>query len=368
MARKLKISRIILLVLIVAAGVFAFFLSHDAPCEAGAAPVSGAASMNAIAYRCYGGPEVLKLERVAKPVPAADEVLVHVRAAGVNPLDFHYMHGTPYIMRLGAGMGRPKDPSFGVDFAGVVEAVGADVKTFKPGDAVFGGRSGAFAEYLVVRAARNIVLKPENLSFEQAAAVPIAAVTALQALRDKGKVKAGQKVLVNGASGGVGTFAVQIAKHLGATVTGVCSTRNVEMVRGLGADLVVDYKTEDFVQRPERYDVIIDTVGNRDLTEYRHVLTPDGIYVMVGGPSDGNWIGPLSKGLKAAIYDPFVDPSFSMMLAELNPADLAYLRDLLAAGKLKPVLDRSYELADAAAAVAYVEEGHARGKVTLAID
>ena len=367
MAKRLKISRIILLVLVVAIGVFAFFLSHDSACTTAPSLAAGEARMKAATYRCYGGTDVIQVAEIAKPVPAADELLVHVRAAGVNPLDFHYLHGTPYLMRMDVGMGAPKDPRLGVDFAGTVESVGADVQNFKAGDAVFGGRSGAFAEYVVVRAARNVVLKPDNISFEQAAAVPIAAVTALQALR-KGQVKAGQKVLINGASGGVGTFAVQLAKHLGATVTGVCSTRNVDMVRGLGADAVIDYKTEDFVQRLERYDVIIDTVGNRKMSEYRSVLVPKGIYVMVGGPSDNDWIGPLGTGLKAAIYDPFVGQSFSMMLAELNPADLGYLRDLLAEGKLKPVLDQTFKLDAVPAAIAYVEEGHARGKVIVEIE
>jgi len=269
---------------------------------------------------------------------------------------------------MGSGFGAPKDPHMGVDFAGTVEAVGSGVKNFHVGDDVFGGRSGAFGEYIVVKESRNVVTKPPNISYEEAAAVPIAAITALQALRDKGKLQAGQRVLINGASGGVGTFAVQIAKHLGASVTGVCSTRNVEMVRGLGADRVVDYKHEDFVTRPERYDVIVDTVGNRDLSEYRRVLNAKGAYVMVGGPNDGKWVGAMTGALKASVYSPFVSQTFSMMLAELNPKDLAYLRDLMAAGKLHSVIDRRYGLDEVPAAIGYVEEGHARGKVIIAME
>ena len=368
MTRKLKITSILFSILAVAVAVLALMVSHDSPCTPAAPPQAGVATMKAVMYRCYGPPEVLKLEEVEKPAPAADELLVKVRAAGVNPLDFHYMRGMPYIMRMGAGFGAPKDPHMGVDFAGSVEAVGKDVKNFHVGDDVFGGRSGAFGEYIVVKESRNVVTKPANVSYDEAAAVPIAAITALQALRDKGKLQAGQLVLINGASGGVGTFAVQIAKSLGANVTGVCSTRNVELVRSLGADLVVDYKNEDFVKRPERYDVIVDTVGNRDLSEYRSVLNPKGRYVMVGGPNDGKWVGPMSGALKASLYSPFVSQTFSMMLAELNPGDLALLRDLMAAGKLRSVIDRRYALGEVPTAVSYVEEGHARGKVIITME
>ena len=229
-------------------------------------------SMQAINYHCYGGPEVLELTDVAKPEIAEDEVLVKVSAAGVNPLDWHYMRGAPYVMRLMSGIGAPSDPRIGTDFAGTVEAVGAKVTRFKRGDEVFGGAGGTFSEYVTVRETRAITRKPSNTSFEQAAAVPIAAITALQALRDSGELQAGQSVLINGASGGVGTYAVQIAKSMGAEVTGVCSTRNVDMVKSLGADFIVNYKKEDFVEDSKRYDLIIDNVGNRSVGELREVL------------------------------------------------------------------------------------------------
>jgi NADPH:quinone reductase-like Zn-dependent oxidoreductase len=259
--------------------------------------------MQAIVYCDYGSPDVLKLEGVEKPTPKDDEVLVRVRAASVNPLDWHYMRGTPYLLRIEAGLRKPKIIRLGVDFAGTVEAVGKDVTQFKPGDDVFGGKTGAFAEYVSVRESRALALKPANMTFEQAAAVPIAAVTALQGLRDKGQVQPGQRVLINGASGGVGTFAVQIAKSLGANVTGVCSTRNVEMVRSIGADQVVDYTKDDYTKGGERYDVIIDNVGNHSLLDNRRVLNPKGKYVLIGGggPNDGNWIGPMAGPVKAIL-------------------------------------------------------------------
>jgi NADPH:quinone reductase-like Zn-dependent oxidoreductase len=272
----------------------AYMLSHNDPCEPGPAPAGAAPRMKAFVYRCYGAPEVVKLEDVAKPTPKDDELLVRVRAASVNPLDWHFVRGEPYVMRMSAGFGKPADITLGVDFSGTVEAVGRNVTRFKPGDAVFGGRNGAFAEYLRVREDRVVALKPDNVSFEQAAGVAIAAVTALQALRDEGQLQAGQKVLVNGASGGVGTFAVQIAKAFGAEVTGVCSSRNVELVRSIGADRVIDYTREDFTRGNERYDVIVDNVGNHPFLDYRRVLRPQGRVVVVGGPG-GRWIGPLTK-------------------------------------------------------------------------
>jgi NADPH:quinone reductase-like Zn-dependent oxidoreductase len=323
--------------------------------------------MKGVVARCYGSPEVLKFESVVKPVPADNELLVKVHAASVNPLDWHYMRGKPYIMRAEAGFGVPADPKAGVDFAGTVEAVGKAVKSFKPGDAVFGGRSGAFAEYLTVREERAVVLKPENITFEQAAAVPIAGATALQALRDKGKLKPGQKVLINGASGGVGTFAVQIAKSMGAEVTGVCSGRNAQMVKSIGADHVIDYTREDFTKNGQRYDLILDTVGNRGLLEYRQVLKPQGIFVIIGGPSTNDWFGPLGGALKATLLSPFVSQDFMMILADMTKADLTQLRDLMQAGKLTPVIDRHYPLRETPAAIAYLEEGHARGKVILEV-
>ena len=326
--------------------------------------------MQAIVYCDYGSADVLRLENIEKPVPADDQVLVKVRAAAVNPLDWHYMRGTPYIMRIEAGLRKPKDTRMGVDFAGTVEAVGRNVTRFKPGDDVFGGRSGALAEYVTVRADRAVVLKPPNLRFEQAAAVPIAAITALQGLRDKGKIQPGQKVLINGASGGVGTFAVQIAKSFGANVTGVCSTRNLDLVRSIGADQVIDYTKEDYTKSGQRYDVILDNVGNRSLLDNRRVLNPKGKYVLIGGggPNDQGWIGPLAGPIKALLLSPFVSQDMGMLLAKLNKEDLTILGDLMQAGKVTPVIDRRYRLSEVPAAIRYLEEGHARGKVVITLE
>jgi len=343
-------------------------LSHDSPCGTAPTLPAGAATAKSWMYRCYGAPEVLKLEDVAKPEPADDELLVKVHAASVNPLDWHYMRGTPYIMRMEAGIGAPREPSIGVDFAGTVESVGKDVKNFKPGDEVFGVRGGAFGEYVHVRESRNVILKPANVSFEQAAAVPVAAVTALQALRDKGQLKAGQKVLINGASGGVGTFAVQIAKAMSAEVTGVCSGRNVEMVRSLGADHVIDYTKEDFTIGTNKYDLIVDNVGSHSFSDYRRVMSPAGILVIVGGPSDGKFLGPMSGIIKAQAYDPFVSQQFLFMLSNMTPQDLKILRDMLAAGTIKPVIDRTYTLNEVPQAIAYLETGRARGKVIVRME
>ena len=253
----------------------------------------------------------------------------------------------------------------GVDFAGTVEAVGKDVTKFKPGDEVFGGKRGAFGEYVSVREARAVVLKPASVTFEQAASVPVAAITALQALRDKGHIQAGQKVLINGASGGVGTFAVQIAKYFGADVTGVCSTRNAEMVRSLGADHIIDYTKEDFTKGTQHYDLIVDNVGSHALLDYKRVLNPKGILVIVGGPSEGDWIGPMATVLKAFMLSPFVSQQLGFFIAELTQADLAFIGDLMQSGKVTPVIDRRYKLSEVPAAIGYIEEGHARGKVII---
>ena len=354
-------------ILVLAVASFAIAISYDAPCpatEGAGEPTVEATAMQAALYRCYGSPEVVRIERVAKPVPGDDHVLVKVRAASVNPLDWHYMRGSPYIMRLGEGFGRPVDPQLGVDFAGTVEAVGKNVTRFKPGDEVFGGRSGAFAEYVLVREDRSIVHKPANLSFEQAAAIPIAAITALQALRDRGRLQPGQRVLINGASGGVGTYAVQIAKTLGAEVTGVCSTRNVELVRSLGADRVIDYTKENFTQDEARYDLILDNIGNHGLLDLKRVLKPEGSVVIVGGPK-GDWIGPLGAPIRAFVMSPFVGERFSMFLSEMNPTDLGVLAELAQTGKIRPVIDRRYALHEIAAAIDYLETGRARGKVVI---
>src|SRR5437879_2973835 len=321
---------VILILVAVALVSLALALSHDSPCGPAPSPPSNRQLMKAIVYRCYGSPDVLKFEDIEKPAVADDQVLVKVHAASVNPLDWHYMRGTPYIVRMDAGFGKPDNPRLGVDFAGTVEAVGKNVRRFKPGDEVFGGKFGAFAEYVSVREDRALALKPANLTFEQAASVPIAALTALQGLRDKGRIRPGQKVLINGASGGVGTFAVQIAKSFGAEVTGVCSTRNVNMVRSIGADRVIDYTKEDFTKSVERYDLILDNVGNHSLLESRRALKPKGKYIMVGGPS-GRWIDPLPRALNALVLSRFVSQDIRMFLAELNKEDLTILRDLMQA-------------------------------------
>src|SRR5438309_3080947 len=274
--------------------------------------------MKAIVYSDYGLSN-LKLENIEKPVPNDDQILVKVRAASINPYDWHFVEGTPYIMRMmGVGLRKPKDIQLGVDFAGTVEAVGKNVTQFKPGDEVFGGRGGAFAEYVCVRQDRLVATKPANITFDQAGSADIAGVTALQAVRDKGKVQSGQKVLINGASGGVGTFAVQIAKSLGADVTGVCSTRNVDLVRSLGADRVIDYTKEDFAKGAERYDVILDNVPNHSLSECRRILNPKGKYVLIGGgaPNDSRWIGPFGRVIQTLLVSPFVNQQMGMMMAD----------------------------------------------------
>lgn len=325
-------------------------------------------SMKAIVYDAYGTADVLRLADVDKLEPHDDQVLIRIRAAATNPLDWHYMRGTPYIMRLDGGMRRPHDPRLGVDMAGEVVAVGSRVTQYKPGDAVYGTADGTFAEYALAYE-RWIAPKPASLTFEQAAGVPVAALTALQALRDKGKIQAGQKVLINGASGGVGTFAVQIAKAYGAEVTGVCSTRNVEMVRALGADHVIDYTREDFAKGGERYDLILDNVGIHPLSAFRAVLKEKGTLVLVGGggPDAGNWIGPLARPIKALLLSPFVDQDISMLIARLHRDDLLVVNDLIDAGKVTTVIDRTYPLDKVPDAIRYLEEGRARGKVIIAI-
>lgn len=352
-------------VLALAVVSLAIAISYDGSCRPPEAIPADAQRMKAVVYRCYGSPEVLRVEEVPKPTPENDQVLVKVHAASVNPLDWHYMRGEPYIMRLSAGIGAPKDSRVGVDFAGTVEAVGKDVTRFKVGDEVFGGGSGALAEYLTIRETSAVAHKPANISFEQAAAVPIAGVTALQALRDMGQLKAGQKVLINGASGGVGTFAVQIAKSLGAEVTGVCSTRNVELVRSLGADHVIDYTKDNFTEGTEKYDVIVDNVGSQPLRKARRALNPGGIFVMVGANSDDPWLGPIWQPIKAAVLEPMVEEKFVMFFARLEQGDLGVIAGLMQAGKVSPVIDRRYPLAEAATAIAYLEEGRARGKVIV---
>ncbi len=364
-----KVRRVIallfLVVLVVGAGAFllAYLRStNDCPSDA-TKPANG---MTAAVYCEYGGPSVVKLATIEKPVPTDSQVLVRVRAASVNPLDWHYMRGEPSIARFGMGLRKPSVIQLGVDFAGTVESVGRAVTQFKRGAEVFGGRTGAFAQYVTLRESR-VISKPPNLTFEEAAAVPVAAITALQAVRDKGGVRAGQNVLVNGASGGVGTFAVQIAKWLGAEVTGVQSTRNLALVRSLGADHVVDYTKEDFTKGTQRYDVIIDNVGNHKLSDLLRVLTPNGKYVMVGGPS-GRWIAPFPRVIAMMVKARFVDQELLFFISDLNQKDMMTLHDLLQSGKVKPVIDRRYPLSEAAKAIEYLETGRARGKVIITID
>jgi NADPH:quinone reductase-like Zn-dependent oxidoreductase len=325
--------------------------------------------MQAVVYREYGTADVLQLARVEQWLPEDHQVLVQIHAAAANPLDWHYMRGTPYVMRIESGFAAPTDQRLGADLAGVVVAVGRDVKQFKPGDAVFGTGGGTFAEYARA-SAQKVVHKPADLTFEQAAAVPVAALTALQALRDKGRIEAGQKVLINGASGGVGTFAVQIAKTFGADVTGVCSTRNVELVRSLGADHVIDYTRDDFTQGSQRYDLIVDNVGNHPLLAYRRVMNPDATYVLVGGggPDDGRWIGPMAKPIRMLFLSPFVSQKYLMLLASINAADLEFVRSLIESGRVRPVIDRTYPLREVPEAIRYLEKGRARGKVIITVD
>ena len=323
--------------------------------------------MKAIIHTEYGPPDVLQLIEVAKPAPKDDEVLLRIHAASLNPLDWHFMRGSPYAMRLMSGWRRPKDTRLGVDLAGKVEAIGSNVTQFHPGDEVFGASRGAFAEY-VCASEKALMKKPANLTFEQAAAVPVAAFTALQGLRDKGRIQRGQKVLINGAAGGVGTLAVQIAKSFGADVTGVCSTRNVAMVRSLGADHVIDYTQEDFTKSGQRYDLIFDTVGNHSLSDCRRALTPGGTLVLVGAPNEGRWLGPLAGLLKAIVVSWFVSQKLLPFLAHFRKDDLLAARELLAAGKVVPVIDRSFPLSAVPDAVRYLEEGHARGKVVITME
>jgi len=367
MKLRYKISGSILVLLLAGLSTLAIAVSYNSACEPAPGLSGDAQAMKAIVYRCYGSPDVIEFEDVEKPAITDDEILVKVHAAGVNPLDWHYMRGSPYLMRFGTGLGKPKDTGLGVDFSGTVEAVGKNVRRFKAGDEVFGGKSGAYAEYVVTREDRALVHKPENMTFEQAAAVPVAGLTALQALRDKGRLKSGQKVLINGASGGVGTFAVQIAKSFGAEVTGVCSTRNLEMVRSLGADHVIDYKHEDYTKSGEQYDVIIDNVGNHSLLKNRDVLSPDGIFVIVGA-SAGNWIGPLARPVNALVLSPFVSQQYLMLMAKLDQRDLATLGDLIAAGEVTPVIDRQFGLSEVPEAIRYSEQGRARGKIVISLE
>jgi NADPH:quinone reductase-like Zn-dependent oxidoreductase len=326
--------------------------------------------MKAIVYHNYGSPDVLKCEEIEKPIPGDNEVLIRVRAASVNPLDWHFVRGIPYFLRLIAGLRKPKNTRLGVDVSGQVEVVGRNVTHFKPGDEVFGTCLGAFAEYACSQE-NKLALKPAKLTFEQAAAVPVAAITALQGLRDKGRIQPGQKALVIGAAGGVGTFAVQIAKFYGAEVTGVCSTRNMDMVRSIGADHVVDYTKSDFTRSDQRYDIILDNVGNRSFGDYRRVMTAKGILVSNGGGSldenDGSLIGPLTGSIPALVSSPFMKQKFVTLMASITSGELSVLKDLIDTGKITPVIDRSFSLTEVPEAVRYLEKGHAQGKVVITV-
>ncbi len=366
MTRRRKLVGTAALLFSIAVVGFGLLLSRDAACPAANSAMEpvppGSATMQSARYRCYGDPDVIHWETVARPVLSDSSVLVRVHAAATNPLDWHYMRGKPYIMRLSSGLGRPADVRLGQDFAGVVESVGANVTRFAPGDSVFGASTGAFGEFIAVRENADIAHVPDSMSLTDAAALPVAATTALQAVRDVGQVATGQRVLVNGASGGVGTYAVQIAKSLGAHVTGVSSGRNVELVRSLGADVTIDYTSEDFTAGAARYDVIIDNVGNHAPSALRRVLLPAGRVVVVGGPERDRWLGPIRSLLGALVYGWFVEPTFKGLMAETTQEDLEYLSMLVRQGKLRSVIDRQFNASDLREAIAYQESGRSRGK------
>ena len=341
----------------------AYWLSTNDCARNAATPTT---PMKAI-LNCEYGVENLQLRDIEKPTPRENEVLVHVRAASVNPVDGHTIRGG-WLMRPMSGMLKPKNTRFGTDFAGIVEAVGKDVTDFKPGDEVFGAKNGAVADYVCVNSDRAIVMKPSNITFEQAGSVAVAGVTALQGLRDKGHIQSGQKVLINGASGGVGTFAVQIAKAFGADVTTVCSTRNIDLVKSIGADHVIDYTKEDFTKADQRYDMLYDLVGNHSFSERRRILTPNGICVLAGIGGAGvhpGTLGRIGRNFWNAFLSNFSNQKFVFYIAKLTKADLNVLRDLMQSGKVSPVIDRTYKIGETQAAVRYLEEGHARGKVVI---
>jgi NADPH:quinone reductase-like Zn-dependent oxidoreductase len=321
--------------------------------------------IKAIVQDRYGSPDVLRLKDIDKPVPEDNEVLVRVRAAAINIGNWHVLRGIPYAMRPAVGLFKPKHEIPGLDLAGQVEAVGGSVKQFQPGDEVFGWCNGAFAEYACAEE-NNLLAKPSNLTLEQAAAVGDSAFTALNAVRDQGEVQPGQRVVINGASGGVGTFAIQIAKSFGADVTGVCSTKNVELVRSIGANRVIDYTTEDFAQADQRYDVMLDLVGNRSLSDCMGTLSRQGTYVLVGVSDMDRWFG-LARQIKALSLSPFVRQSVRVFIVKHNRADLAVLKELVEAGKVTPVIDRRYPLREVPEALRYQGEGHARGKIIITV-
>ncbi len=364
--RVLKWSASVILLALVAWLLVAYWTSTN-DCQRNAAAPNN--PMKAI-VNCEYGVDNLRLQDIEKPTPKDNEILVRVRAASINPVDGHLLRGA-LLMRPITGLRKPKNTRFGGDFAGVVEAVGKNVTNFKPGDEVFGAKKGAVADYICVPADRAAVLKPANVTFEQAGSVAIAALTALQGLRDKGHIQAGQKVLINGASGGVGTFAVQIAKAFGADAIGVCSTRNVDLVKSIGADRVIDYTKEDFTKTDQRYDMIYDLVGNHSFSERRNILKPNGICVLAGvggaGLHPGMW-GRVLGNFATAFESKFTSQKFVFYIAKLTKDDLNVLRDLMQSGKVAPVIDRTYKMSETQAALRYLEEGHARGKVVIVIE
>ena len=356
---------VILLVLI--GWLFIAYWTSTNDCNRNAAtPIN---PMKAI-FSCEYGVENLQLREIERPTPKDNEVLVRVRAASINPVDGHMIRGA-WLMRPMSGMRKPRNTRFGTDFSGVVEAVGKDVSNFKPGDEVFGAKNGAVAGYICVNADRAVVMKPANVTFEQAGSVAVAGLTALQGLRDKGHIQAGQKVLINGASGGVGTFAVQIAKAFGAEVTAVCSTGNADLVKSIGADRVIDYTKEDFTKTDQRYDMIYDLVGNHSFSERRNILKPNGICVLAGvggaGLHPGMW-GRVLGNFATAFKSKFTSQKFVFYIAKLTKDDLNVLRELMESGKVAPVIDRTYKMSETQAALRYMEEGHAHGKVVITME
>src|SRR5437899_10485724 len=363
--RILKSSALAILLILFAWFEFAYWTSTN---ECGRSIPTGAERMKAISFCEYGSPDVLKLEDVEKPVPKENELLVRVRAAALNAVRGGIARG-PLLGRLFFGLRKPVFTGFARDFAGVVEAVGNNVTEFKPGDEVFGLKGGAVAEYLCARKDR-VVLKPANITFEQAGAVPLAGLTALQGLKT-GKIHAGQKVLINGASGGVGTFALQIAKAFDTEVTAVCSTRNVEMARTLGADHIIDYTKEDFTKREERYDLLFDNVNNHSMTERRPILNRTGICVLAGIGSAGptqEQLGRIVRGLGAGLWSRFTDHRFAQYTTRMDQADLKFLSDLMAQGKVTTFVEKTYPITETAEALRYFEQGHARGKIVITVE
>src|SRR5437660_7242127 len=367
--RILKWTGIVVLFVAMVSSIWLFVAYWKSTNDCGRNAATPTNPMKAI-VNCEYGVDNLRLQEIGKPTPKDNEILVRVCAASINPVDGHLLRGA-LLMRPITGLRKPKNTRFGGDFAGVVEAVGKNVTNFKPGDEVFGGKRGAVADYICVPADRAAVLKPANVTFEQAGSVAIAALTALQGLRDKGHIQAGQKILINGASGGVGTFAVQIAKAFGADVTGVCSTRNVDLVKSIGADRVIDYTKEDFTKTDQRYDMIYDLVGNHSFSERRNILKPNGICVLAGvggaGLHPGMW-GRVGRNFWNAFLSNFNKQKFVFYIAKLTKDDLNVLRDLMQSGKVAPVIDRTYKMTETQAALRYLEEGHAHGKVVITLE